>query len=72
MLGYPGAGCGRHKHDGGRDIKSMGTIAPRADNVEQILGIMHRHRRGELAHDGSCGGDLFNAFFLDAQANKKE
>src|SRR5450830_651191 len=48
---------------------NMAVVATRADDVEQVGGVGHRHLGRELAHDLGGGGNLADGFLFDAQAH---
>ena len=70
MFGNLRACRSRDKHRSRGNIESFGTIAARADNIDQVIGVFQRHFSGKFAHHAGCGGNLGNGFNFNPQAGQ--
>ena len=68
VLGHGTAGSCDDEHRGSGNVEGMGTIATRADDVDEAAAVLHLDRRGELAHDFGGRADFANGLLLDTQA----
>ena len=60
----------RDKHGSRGNIEGFGTVATRADNIDQVIGVFQRHFGGKFAHHAGCGGNLGNGFNFNPQAGQ--
>ena len=60
----------RDKHGSRGNIEGFGTVAARADNIDQVIGVFQRHFSGKFTHHAGCGGNLGNGFNFNPQAGQ--
>ena len=64
-----GAGGRRDERSRRGHVERMRRVSAGADDVDHVVGILHRHRGGEFAHDLCRRRELADRFLLHAQAD---
>ena len=67
VLGDAPPRCGANEHRGGGNVEGVRSVPARADDVHEIVRVLHGHLGRELAHHLCRGGDLADRLLLHPQ-----